>query len=66
MTKAKIIPIIAEVFGVDPETLKLETRFVEDLGADSLIMLEFKMQVEEQLGIAVPVGRKIETIADLL
>ena len=44
----KLCNILAEQFGVEPETIKPETTFVEDLGADSLDLVELMMSIEEE------------------
>jgi acyl carrier protein len=38
---------------LDPE-VKPETRFVDDLGADSLDMVELVMDLEEEFGLEIP------------
>ncbi|MCD6358108.1 MAG: acyl carrier protein [Thermoprotei archaeon] len=50
----KVKEVIAEQFGVDPASLKPETRFVEDLGADSLASIELVAAIEEAFDIEVP------------
>ncbi|RLJ00934.1 MAG: acyl carrier protein [Candidatus Aenigmatarchaeota archaeon] len=46
--------IIAEKYGVDPSELKPETRFIEDLGADSLSTIELIAELEEEFDIEIP------------
>lgn len=50
----KLIKIIADQLGADPDDVRPEARLVEDLGADSLDMVELIMAVEEEFGIEVP------------
>jgi len=50
----KLIKIIADQLGADPDAVRPEARLVEDLGADSLDMVELIMAVEEEFGIEVP------------
>ena len=45
--------IVSEVMKVDPKELKLETTFIDDLGADSLDVFRILMNIEEQFGIIV-------------
>lgn len=45
--------IVSEVMKVDPKELKLETTFIDDLGADSLDVCRILMNIEEQFGIIV-------------
>ena len=44
----------AETLSVEPDAVTEEARFKEDLGADSLDLVEFVMALEERLDIAVP------------
>ncbi len=43
-----------EVLAVDNSKLTLEAKFKEDLGSDSLDLVEFVMALEEEFGISVP------------
>lgn len=45
--------IIAEILNVAPDEATLETRFVEDLGADSLDLYQVVMSIEETFGIEI-------------
>ena len=61
--------ILAEQFGVEPETIKPETTFVEDLGADSLDLVELMMSIEEEFDIgeiSEQDAAKIKTVGDVL
>ena len=49
-----VIAISAEQFGVKPDRLSLDTRPVQDLGIDSLDLIEWMMEVEERFGISLP------------
>ncbi|MCL2542314.1 MAG: acyl carrier protein [Nocardioidaceae bacterium] len=46
--------IIGEVIGREADTIEPAQRLVEDLGVDSLAMIEIVIGVEQQLGVAVP------------
>ena len=50
----KIRDIVAEQFGINAETVKPDTAFVDDLGADSLDVVELIMAMEETFDIEVP------------
>ena len=50
----KVKQIIAEKYGVDPSELKPETRFIEDLGADSLSTIELVAELEDAFQIEIP------------
>lgn len=43
--------LLAEQFVVDEDTITLETSFVDDLGADSLDIVEIVMAIEEEFDI---------------
>jgi acyl carrier protein len=59
--------IVADVLNIDPSTVKDEHNLVEDLGADSLNIVELVMQIEEQYEIEVPDedAEGIVTVADI-
>ena len=52
--KDKIVFIIAQTLGVDPNQVLMETHFVDDLGADSLDTVELVMSLEEEWMIDIP------------
>ncbi len=52
--KPKIKDIIVEQLGVDPERVKVEAKFIDDLGADSLDIVELIMAMEEEFDIEIP------------
>ena len=50
----KVKSIIVEQLGVDEEEVTADASFVEDLGADSLDVVELVMALEESFDIVVP------------
>ncbi|HRK07393.1 MAG TPA: acyl carrier protein [Pseudobdellovibrionaceae bacterium] len=62
----KVRDVIAEQLGVDPERVKPEASFIDDLGADSLDIVELVMAVEEEFGIEIPDedAEKLKTVGD--
>ena len=46
--------VIKNALGCDEEMIKPDAKFVEDLGADSLNIVELVMAVEEEFGIEIP------------
>lgn len=50
----KVKEIIVEQLSVNPEQVTSEARFIEDLGADSLDVVEIVMAFEEEFGVEVP------------
>lgn len=47
----KLCALIAEQFGVEPETITAETAFVDDLGADSVDLVDLSMALEDEFGM---------------
>lgn len=64
----KIIGLIAEKLGKKKELIKLESRLVEDLGADSLDVVELIMTFEDEFGVALPDEdvAKMKTVGDII
>ena len=62
----KLQSIIAEVMSVDPEMITMETRFTDDLGADSIDVLQIIMGIEDAFEIEIPTEEtgKIFTVGD--
>ncbi|MCM1326083.1 MAG: acyl carrier protein [Bacteroidales bacterium] len=54
MELEKLKKIIAEVLNVDPEEIRPETTFTDDLGADSLDVYQIIMGIEEEFDIEIP------------
>ena len=54
MELEKIKEIVAEVLHIDEDSITSETKFVDDLGADSLDLTSIVMEIEEQFGIEIP------------
>ena len=61
---AKVIEIIVQQLGVDAEKVTLEASFVDDLGADSLDVVELVMALEEEFETEIPdeEAEKITTV----
>lgn len=64
---AKVKEVIVEQLGVDPERVKPEASFIDDLGADSLDIVELVMAMEEEFGIEIPDedAEKLKTVNDV-
>lgn len=58
----KLSEIIAEQFGVDASEITEETSFVEDLGADSLDLVELIMSVEEAFELGEVEDNTLENV----
>ena len=53
-TEEKVKKIVIDHLGVDESKILPESRFIDDLGADSLDTVELVMAFEEQFGIEIP------------
>ena len=64
----KMKPIIAEQLNVNEAEIKPETKFKDDLDADSLDLFEMVMALEEEFGIEIPSEdlEKIVTVNDII
>lgn len=62
MVFEKLSEIIAEQFGVDASEITEETSFVEDLGADSLDLVELIMSVEEAFELGEVEDNTLENV----
>lgn len=58
----KLCKLIAEQFGVDPETVTADTAFVDDLGADSVDLMDLSMALEDEFGMEEMDSDEIESI----
>jgi len=66
--ESKIIEIIANQLGVDKEMVTSGANIVDDLGADSLDVVELVMALEEAFDTEIPDedAEKIRTVQDIL
>ncbi len=65
-TFEKVKEIVAEKLSVQPEKITETAAFVNDLGADSLDVVEFVMEVEKEFNITIPdeEAAKLNTVGD--
>ncbi len=63
----KVKEVIVEQLGVDADRVKPEASFIDDLGADSLDIVELVMAMEEEFGLEIPAedAEKLKTVADV-
>lgn len=54
MVFEKVAEVIAEQLGISKDTITKEANVLEDLGADSLDIIEMLMTLEEEYGITIP------------
>ena len=64
---SRIRTIVAEQLGVDVAEIASESKILDDLGADSLDVVELVMTLEDEIDIEVPdeAAEAIRTIADV-
>ncbi len=64
----KVRKLIAEQLDVDAEDITLETVITEDLGADSLDVVDLVMTFEDEFGIEIPddAVETIKTVGDIV
>ena len=62
----KVKEIIVDQLGVEEDEVRPEAHFIEDLGADSLDIVELVMALEEEFGLEIPDedAEKIATVTD--
>ena len=67
-TEERVIETVCENLGVSREQVKRETSFTEDLGADSLDIVEMVMELEEEFEITIPdeQAEKIKTVGEAI
>ncbi len=53
-TEEKVKKIVVDHLGIDENKISLDSKFIDDLGADSLDTVELVMAFEEQFGIEIP------------
>lgn len=64
----KLKTVIVEQLGIDEANVRMESSFLDDLGADSLDIVEFIMALEEEFGLEIPDEdvEKIVTVKDVV
>ena len=66
--KEKVVSIIVDKLGVNPEDVVETASFTNDLGADSLDTVELIMEFEKEFNVTIPddQAEKISTVGDVL
>ena len=62
----KVKVVIVDQLGVEEDDIADDASFVDDLGADSLDIVELVMALEEEFGVSIPdeQAEKIKTVGD--
>ena len=63
----KVRDIIVEQLGVEADRVKPDASFIDDLGADSLDIVELVMAMEEEFNLEIPdeEAEKLKTVSDV-
>ena len=64
--ETKVIKIVSEKLNIEEKNVSLASRFQEDLGADSLDIVELLMDIEEQFGVSISdtESEQLRTVGD--
>jgi acyl carrier protein len=64
----KVKEVIIEQLAVEEDAIKLDTSFIDDLGADSLDIVELIMALEEEFDLQIPdsEAEKIASVGDVV
>ena len=64
----KVRDIVVEQLGVEADDVTIDSTFIDDLGADSLDIVELIMAFEEEFNIEIPdeAAEKIKTVQDVV
>ena len=65
-TQDRVHKIVIEHLGVEADKVTPDASFIDDLGADSLDIVELVMAFEEEFGVEIPddAAEKIATVGD--
>lgn len=68
MIKEKVMDILAEELGVELDEIKMGSNLQDDLGADSLAVVEVVMAFEDEFDIKIPEEdtAKLTTVKDII
>jgi len=67
-TADRVKKIVVEHLGVEQDKVTEDASFIDDLGADSLDIVELVMAFEEEFGVEIPddAAEKISTVKDAI
>lgn len=67
-TTDRVKKIVVEHLGVESDKVSEDASFIDDLGADSLDIVELVMAFEEEFGVEIPddAAEKISTVTDAI
>ena len=66
--EAKLIKVVAEKLNIEAKNVSAASRFQEDLGADSLDIVELLMEIENEFGVSISddESEKLKTVGDAI
>lgn len=64
----KVVPVISDKLGINEDLVVEEAHFINDLGADSLGLVDITMALEEEFGLEIPDedAGKLETVGTMI
>lgn len=64
----KVAELVAEQLGIDKKNITMDSNIIEDLGADSLDVIEMLMTLEDECGITIPDEKinQIKTVGQIV
>lgn len=64
----KVTDLLASQLNIAKDKIKADSKLIEDLGADSLDMVEMLMTLEEEFGISIPDedAMNLKTVGDIV
>ena len=69
MVFEKVVALVADQFGIDADSINMDTSFEENLGADSLDIVELTMSIEDEFNVGEIEDEALEglrTIGDVV
>jgi len=69
MVFEKVVALVADQFGIDADSISMDTSFEENLGADSLDIVELTMSIEDEFNVGEIEDEALEglrTIGDVV
>lgn len=67
-TYEQVVDILVDHLGINRNVVTLEAHLIDDLGADSLDLIEIVMILEDEFNISIPddIAEKINTVKDIV
>lgn len=64
----KVVPVISDKLGINEDLVVEDAHFINDLGADSLGLVDITMALEEEFGLEIPDedAGKLETVGTMI